>query len=625
MKKVIVLFSLLLANFSAQATVLKDEKNIDWASKRDLTSSQFSTEFNRYSNRGMMLIDIDAYKVGNGLRYSMVWRENTDNRRWAAHRNLTSSSYSQLWNTYRTAGYRPLDIAAYQSGNTTLYAGIWVENTENIGWSSYRNLSGTRYGEIFSDRVAAGYRLVDMEAYQTSNGLRYSAIWYRNTDNRGWAQLRGMTRETYQDEVNKRSAKGYMVVDFESYKMGAQRRYAAIWEKKPGYARQVRTNRNATGYANLWREYRDKGYRLIDFERDGNNYSGIWVENNTTRYRYSRKSQLDEAMEDYLDDNNLPGISVAIIKDGSTIYRRGFGFADRGAGKVAHSETVYNAASVSKVIGGTLAVKLEETLTLADGRRFGLDLADPTANYIDNLPRHHRHTLEELASHIACIPHYSTTPGIPNQTNHYNNATDAVENIWNTGLLTGCTRGSTRSYSTPAFTFLAAALEGATGRGINRLFEEELFGPHNLNMRVQFAAADLPYNYERAKPYNNANMATNYRDNSWKVIGGGIETSANQLARFGWKVLDGQIVGDIARDNTLWQRVNGNTSNGIGWAINTRNGRRVAEHGGSWTGARSNLRVYRDDGLVIAIMSNRTNHTVDDLGTLTERLANIVL
>src|SRR5690606_13357540 len=130
------------------------------------------------------------------------------------------------------------------------------------------------------------------------------------------------------------------------------------------------------------------------------------------------------------------------------------------------------------------------------------------------------------------------------------------------------------NYSTHAFTFVGAVLEGATGKNLNDLFNDELFGPYNLgSMRVQFEDAALPFNRLRATPYrtqdavhtpgttdfidpphpvNNPNVATSYSDNSWKVIGGGIETSTYDLARFGWKVLNAEILSANARDNRLW-------------------------------------------------------------------------
>ena len=628
-KGLVAVVCLGLVSSAANATIVKDQKQLGWASYRDLTSSKFSERFKEYKNKGYMMIDIDAYPTSSGLRYSMVWRENTDKRGWAEHRNLTSAQYSAKWNEYKAKGYRPLDIAAYPSGTATRYAGIWVQNKEGLAWSSHRNLTSSAYGELYSQKRRDGYRLVDMEAYTTSSGLRYSAIWYKNTEGKAWTQYRNMTRASYQDKVNSLGRSGYMVVDFESYKVGTATRYAAIWEKKPGYAYQVRTNRTETAFANLWREYRDKGYRLVDFERyktaSGDRYGGVWVENNS-RYRYANKTNIDTKVKDYLEDNDLPGISVSVIKNGKSIYRRGFGKADVANNRVAHSRTVYNAASVSKVIGGTLAAKLEEQQKLESGATFYLDLSESTDNYISGLPAHHTHTVDELLSHTGCVGHYTTTPAISNQTNHYWSATSATNNIENTGLINGCAPGNNYRYSTAGFTFVAAALEGATNRSINSLLVNELFKPHGLSdTRVQFASTNLPANYERAVPYNNNNTPSSYSNNSWKVLGGGIETSAYDLARLGDKLLKGQIVSEDTRDNRLWKRVNNNSSAGLAWFTGSKGGKRVADHSGSWTGARSYLRVYRDDNVVISIMSNRRGHSVRDVGSLADEIAAIVL
>ena len=300
------------------------EKNIGWGSHRDLTSSNFTKKFNEYKKKGYMIIDVDAYNVGTSVRYSMIWRENTDKRGWAEFRDMTSGSYNKKWEEYRKKGYRPLDIESYRINGKQKYAGIWVQNKEGYSWSSKRNLTAKAYGDYFKSQKAKGRRIADMEAYQTGGGLRYAAIWIQNKDNIPWAQFRDMSRNSYQKKINEFSKKGYIVVDYESYSSSGKRLYAAIWEKRPGYASQTRTNRSQKQYANLWREYRDKGYRLLDFERHGSDYSGLWIEN-ASRYRYHKKSEIDKIITKYRTDNKLPGISVAVIKDGSMIYRRGFG------------------------------------------------------------------------------------------------------------------------------------------------------------------------------------------------------------------------------------------------------------------------------------------------------------
>ena len=130
-------------------------------------------------------------------------------------------------------------------------------------------------------------------------------------------------------------------------------------------------------------------------------------------------------------------------------------------------------------------------------------------------------------------------------------------------------------------------------------------------------------------PVTNPNVETNYADNSWKVLGGGVETSTYDLARFGWKVLNAEILSANARDNRLWTRVNPGLTHGLAWSITSDNsGRNVAEWNGTWTGSRTFLRDYQDDSLVIAVMSNRTIHRFDlsaDVVNLTDTLGNIVL
>lgn len=618
------------------AAVLKFEKGLRWVSNRDLTSQQFSQKFEAYKSQGYMMIDIDAYPTGSGTRYSMVWRENTDGRRWAEYRDMTGAKYGERWQEFKNKLYRPLDIESYRAGAQQRFAGIWVENKEGYAWSSKRGLTSEEYGSYFQQQREKGFRPIDIEAYSTANGIRYAAIWVQNQESVEWLQLRDMSRATYQQKVDQQAKNGFLVVDFESYTSGSKQRYAAIWEKRSGFAQQVRTNRTANGFANQWRQYLDEGYRLVDFERydtpSGSRYGGIWIEN-ASRYRYGRKGKLDTIVKKYRSDNKLPGISVAVVRNGQMIYRRGFGWADKENKKVAHGDTVYPAASVSKIIGGTIAVNLQHKGRLRNGRAIDLDLSKRTRSYLSNveqsdgdkvtLPARHKHKVAQLFSHLGCIQHYS---GPEPSSGHYVLAIDALPQIWNADFVDECAVGANRNYSTHAFTYLAAVLEQVTGRTSAQLIRSEIARPYGLtSMRAQWGLETLASNYDRAVPYKDNGDRSSYSDNSWKIFGGGIEVSPVDLAWFGWKVLDGRIVDSAVRDDVLWKRVNSNTVNGIAWEIRSVDSRRVAEHGGSWSGARCHLQVYRDDGLVVVVMSNRSNHTVGSVRGLSRKIADAVL
>lgn len=630
------------------------ERELPWGSFRNLTSERYGELFSEYRSRGWMLIDVEAYTQGRQTRYAMVWRDNYDGRQWRQWRNMTSDRYNERWTEMREAGFRPTDVEGYMMGRNLRFAGIWVENREGIRWKSNRNMTTDRFGELHAQRQQENLRPVDIEAYETPGGLRWAAIWYADTDDVDWTMRTNMTRAQYQSQVNALGRRGYQVRDYESYTENNQLRYAAIWERRadmPMY--QLRTSRNDQQFRNLWNAYRDRGYRLADFEADpnGSRYSGVWVENNT-RLRYTHREAIDGLVNAHRSAVRAPGISVAIIHNGETVYRRGFGDANPSEGHGAHSQTVYSAASVSKVFGATLAAHLEDEGRLSNDRRVRLDMTRPTRQYLNRgvngratLPAHHTHTVEQLTAHLGCVVHYprsrnsGTIPGISNSdmVAFYPSALQASTALWNTGLVQTptCTVGSNRVYSTHAFTLLGAVLEQVSGRPIHRLVREEINASWGLpSVRSQFETASLQSNRERATPHNSSGNAFNYVDSSWKVLGGGLEMHTLDMARFGWRLLNGDIVRDAVRDNRLWTPLaagcsfgsGGRCSNGVGWRLLTQDGHRIAEHGGFGSGARTHLRIYPDDGLVIAVMINQAySSDLPNPSVLVRQIGNVIL
>ncbi len=658
------LLVMLSGGLPLHAALVDQQKELPMYFKRDLTSAQFSAEYQNLSGKNYLMTDFDAYSTADGTRYSMLWQKNTDSRAWAILRDMDSATIATEIATRRNQGFRLVDVEAYPLNGAIRWGAIWVKNNENYLTIVQRSQTSADFSQNYQTNTNAGYRLVDFSAYNTANGVRYNGLWQKNADGRQWIVLRDMSRQQYQNNMDAYYSQGFDLVDFEAYDSPYGTSYAGIWEKRSTLSSAVKSDRDAQAFTNLFYEQADKGYRLVDFERyvtdDGVRYAGVWQENNA-RFRYSKKDEIDDAIVNYRDTNNLPGISVVMIRDGDMFYRRGFGWADVDSKKAANSQTIYSWASLSKVLAGTLAAKLEDKGSLEDGTTFTLDLDERADTYIPTLPGGHNYTTAQLLSHLGCIQHYPTgfagSTGIPDQTTHYNSALAALSSITGQNLVSPCTIGTSYNYSTHAFTIVGAVLERQTGKGISDLVRSEISEPYGLTtLRAQYETANLPSNYFRATPYDeafaigtpgtsnfkpphpqtNPNVETNYTDSSWKVLGGGLESSTYDLARFGWKTLNGEIVSasdeNNVRDDRLWTRVNNSNiaaRHGLGWqVINANSGRRIADWSGGWLGARTYLRAYRDNGLVIAIMSNRRNHRSDinaDVFDLADSLENIVL
>ncbi|MEQ9126551.1 MAG: serine hydrolase domain-containing protein, partial [Alphaproteobacteria bacterium] len=64
--------------------------------------------------------------------------------------------------------------------------------------------------------------------------------------------------------------------------------------------------------------------------------------------------RLDDLVAAILDRSKVPGLAVAVVRDGRTVYAKGFGVRRVGAPETVDSETVFQIASLSKAVGATV-------------------------------------------------------------------------------------------------------------------------------------------------------------------------------------------------------------------------------------------------------------------------------
>ena len=406
------------------------------------------------------------------------------------------------------------------------------------------------------------------------------------------------------------------MIDVESYLSGGNQYYAGIWvENENGRVWSEWRNMTSKEFGEKWLELRDAGYRLIDYEvyptLGGWRYAGIWRQN-SSRPDWTAKDDIDGILQKYFDDANLPGMSVAIAENGQFRYLRGWGDADVANGVATDSRTVYRLASVAKAVGGVLGLRLSE-----EGL---LDLDADTRDYVPTMPVHHTHVFSETLSNRSGIGHYSDFPnwqqqvgGDDQKPDAFTTALDAAERLWDDAL-DYAPPGSTYRYSTPAYTFAGAAMEGAVGLPIGDIVEDYLQTPYGLTtLRVEDRGVPDP---KRSLLYTGASDETTPDNISWKVLGGGLESSAYDLARMGILVNDGTVLTAASR-GLLWTRPDSLRNYGLGWDLETHLSTQAVYKRGSQLGARGYIRIYPNEDIVFVILTNRrTGHDPIPLGRL---------
>jgi CubicO group peptidase (beta-lactamase class C family) len=573
-------------------TATFDPVHTGWRSYRDATSSEFSTIFDERSAKGDMLIDLDVDQIGDDYRVGAIFRPNPDGRSWESRRDLTADQFSTRWTQLRDTGMRLAGFESYRTSAGQRYAGHWVDNVENLRWASTRDRTSAQFSEQFAQFRDEGLMPIDVDAYDTANGLRYGSAWVENTEDLRWTLRRDMTEAQWKQYYEQYRDEGMRVLTVESYRVGDQQRYAAIWvENRDGRGWYVYRDMDATGFRNRWNRMNDMGFRLDDYEKydtaNGPRYAGVWRQNGD-RFDFELRDEVDALVQGHVDEFDVPGMSVVITHGGEVVYQRGFGFQDADAGVWAHGGTVYRLASVSKAISGVLALDV-----IGDHPNDSLD--DLVRTHVPSLPNHHAYTIRQALENRSCVESY---PGDLDEMedDHYDSATDALAAFEAEPL--GCTPGASL-YSTAGYTVACAALESITGDTIGELVDERLTDAHGLRSLglgdPGAPNASLLYDSDTNEEFDPDDL-------SWKTCGGGLQSSVADMGRFGLRLLGEQILTADELDE-LWDP---NGSYALGWGVSSaESGERYVGKSGGQPGAKTYWLIYPDDDISITVLSNR--------------------
>lgn len=107
------------------------------------------------------------------------------------------------------------------------------------------------------------------------------------------------------------------------------------------------------------------------------------------------ETRVEKLVRESLDEHDIPGASVAVVRDGTTTLAEGYGVADRETGRPAEATTPFRLGSVSKPIVATAVARLVE--------RGELDPHRPVREYLDDdlVSWDEPVTLAQLVTHTA--------------------------------------------------------------------------------------------------------------------------------------------------------------------------------------------------------------------------------
>ena len=319
----------------------------------------------------------------------------------------------------------------------------------------------------------------------------------------------------------------------------------------------------------------------------------------------------DDFIKEQLDQFELPGLSLAVIRNGQIIKSQGYGFADKDRKIPATPETIYRIGSVSKQFIAT------GIMLLVQDKRLRLD--DPVGKYLENTPSSWapmriRHLLTHTAGLVRESPAFSPSKNLSDA--------ELLRAVHKVPLR--FTPGEKWEYSNTGYVALAEIIRIVAGQPWSDYLNQKVFGPAGMPVT-------LPTNTKAAVP----NRAQGYggRDNARKVDdwvalrpSGAFLSNVLDLAKWEALLYTDKILSEASR-REMWTRVRLNNASthpyGLGWHVETGGTkRRRIWHGGGLPGFTSHFVRYLDDKLSVIVLSNGDD---SDMGAIATGVAELYL
>lgn len=332
-------------------------------------------------------------------------------------------------------------------------------------------------------------------------------------------------------------------------------------------------------------------------------------------------SRLEKQVASFMSANSAPGISVAVVRGGKFVWEKGFGMADLENSVPVTPPALFALASVSKPITATGVMLLWE--------RGKLDLDAPIQKYCPAFPvKKWPITSRELLGHLSGIRHYRSETEDDLEVNnaiHFNTIVDSLRFFANDELLSQ--PGAEFHYSTYGYTVLGCVMEGASGEKYTDFMRKNILAKANMPQTqpndVRVVIPHRARGYEKGKSGVIRNAG--FIDSSYKIPGGGLLSSASDVAHFEEAILNDALLKRATRD-AMWtpQKTTKGVANGyaLGWGTGHSLGFYSVGHSGGEQGTSTAIMLAPDVSDGVVVLCNLEDVEASDLA---EELLKIVV
>ncbi len=336
-------------------------------------------------------------------------------------------------------------------------------------------------------------------------------------------------------------------------------------------------------------------------------------------YATSVEESVDSYLQAEMQRQQIPGLSLAIVKDGKPFYVKSYGVATLEHPVPALPQTVYQIGSIGKQFTAVAV------MMLANEHRLNLD--DPLSKYLPEIPSSWSHiTLRLMLNHQSGIAQFTTPQRQLLDLAHDYTDEELIQLAASQPL--DFEPGTDVSYSDTGYVLLGFVINRVAGMFYGDLLQQRVFAP--LGMRRTRVISDTDIIQDRASGYEKRADGTLRNQTAVspalnRTADGSLYSTVVDLMKWD-KALDGDAVLPHAQLERMW-RIDAHRDGqqplyhyGYGWENNTLAGHQIIEYDGNWQGFQAVMSRYTKPKITVIILTNlalcrteRLAHTVAGL------------
>lgn len=339
----------------------------------------------------------------------------------------------------------------------------------------------------------------------------------------------------------------------------------------------------------------------------------------TQAQHLTASDSIDVFLKNKMQQRRIPGLQIAVIRNGQIIKNNTFGKANLEYNIDATNETVFSINSITKAFVGIAIMQLSE--------EDKLKITDPLSVHLDSLPDAWRNiTIQQVLSHISGLPDIMDAD---EQVLGHNDEREAMRKV--KALPIEFQPGEKFSYNQTGYVLLGQMITKLSGMHFTKFIEDRQFKVSGMKLTRFGDSYDVIPNYAGAYTLTKQmgdrfirNKTPGHAYMQFPIFfrtAAGIQSTATDLGNWIIALKSGKLLKKPASIDLLWTPAklnNGKTggfnllTNGyaLGWPTVTRK-----EHPavGPVGGGRSALFVYLKDDLSIVILTNLMQGNPDQL------------